>query len=332
MDLPPDLVHALNLLTESIPRPTLNSAAARLSSRYRHDRSDPAVPYIRSADDAVAYAAYRMPATFAAAYACFTQVRKERPDFQPARVLDVGAGSGAATWAALEVWPRIDVVRLIERDAHMARVGQSLMQSTRLPAFRSAHWMHSDAVVPQVEGGNDLVLASYIVGEVSAADSNRFLDNMWQACTEILVVIEPGTPAGFRTVLAARARLLTHESKMIAPCPHEVECPMASGDWCHFSQRLPRMEAHRAAKSGRLSYEDEKFSYIAVSRQPAALPFARIVRHPQTRPGRIGLTLCTRDGLQQSLVTRRNKALFRLARQAHWGDSFLSDESRSKDP
>ena len=37
-------------------------------------------------------------------------------------------------------------------------------------------------------------------------------------------------------------------------------------DWCHFTQRLPRSRAHKQIKEADVPFEDEKFSYVALTR------------------------------------------------------------------
>ena len=61
---------------------------------------------------------------------------------------------------------------------------------------------------------------------------------------------------------------------------------------------------HRQAKGVELSYEDEKFSYVAAvgpAQPDADTPYGRIVRRPQQRKGLVMLDLCVRDG---SVTTR----------------------------
>jgi len=75
-------------------------------------------------------------------------------------------------------------------------------------------------------------------------------------------------------------------------------------------------------KGGSLGFEDEKYSYVAVSRAPVALPPARIVGRPQVHSGLIELALCATDGLGDERITRKDKDAFRAARKAVWGGTW----------
>lgn len=93
-------------------------------------------------------------------------------------------------------------------------------------------------------------------------------------------------------------------------------------DWCHFAVRLERTQLHRQAKMGTLGYEDEKFSYVILTKeQPQALP-SRIIATPKRRSGHVILPLCTPSGLKEQTVARSQKELYKQARKADWGDSF----------
>lgn len=136
------------------------------------------------------------------------------------------------------------------------------------------------------------------------------------------MIIEPGTPVGFGRIKEARDELLALGGRIVAPCPHGNQCPLADDDWCHFSQRITRTRLHRQTKAGELGYEDEKFSYIAISREQAMGTQSRVIRHPQTRKGHIRLRLCTEEGITSQVVTRKNRQLFRKARDLSRGSSF----------
>jgi Mitochondrial small ribosomal subunit Rsm22/Histidine kinase-, DNA gyrase B-, and HSP90-like ATPase len=84
----------------------LAAAAAVLSERYRNERRDGRL-HVESDDDALAYLAVRLPATYAALRASFAAIAEARPDFAPKTALDVGAGPGTALWAVADCWPAL---------------------------------------------------------------------------------------------------------------------------------------------------------------------------------------------------------------------------------
>jgi ribosomal protein RSM22 (predicted rRNA methylase) len=165
---------------------------------------------------------------------------------------------------------------------------------------------------------HDLVIAAYSLAELGRDVAAR----LWQAARVALAVVEPGTPRGFALVLAVRDGLLAGGAHMIAPCPAAVPCPIETPDWCHFAARVERTSIHRRMKDGGLGYEDEKFSYIALAREPVTPAAARIVRRPRHQPGLIVLETCTPAGLRTERAVRRNRDAFRAARGAEWGGTW----------
>ena len=97
---------------------------------------------------------------------------------------------------------------------------------------------------------------------------------------------------------------------------------MAGGQWCHVAVRLERSRLHRTAKGAALAYEDEKYSYVAMSREPGSPIGARVIGHPRPQHGRIDLDLCTPDGLRAETVNRRDRDRYRLAQRARWGSAI----------
>lgn len=320
MSLPPELQAALDRVIASVPPADLARATRALSARYRTPEED--TGFVRSWLDAVAYAAYRLPATYTAARAVLEAVAERLHDWQPETLVDLGAGPGTASWAALEMWPSLRQLHLVERDEHMTALGIELARAAGHPALRDARRSTLDLADDSLELGADLSLVAYALGELAAPRRAAVLDRLWAGTSGVLVLIEPGTPSGFEVIRAARAHLIALGAGIAAPCPHTRECPMAHGDWCHFSRRLPRSRAHRLVKDVALGYEDEKFSYVAATRLPVAPAEARILRHPQVRPGHIRLELCARDRLKEVVVSKRERERFRLARHARWGDEF----------
>jgi len=109
---------------------------------------------------------------------------------------------------------------------------------------------------------------------------------------------------------------------VIAPCPHERACPMASGDWCHFAARVERSGLHRRLKSGALGHEDEKYSYVVLARDAHGAGPARILRHPRLHGGHAQLELCTLAGLERRTVSKKHGEAWRQLRRARWGDAW----------
>ena len=142
----------------------------------------------------------------------------------------------------------------------------------------------------------------------------------------MLVVIEPGTPAGTARILALRQQLIAAGANVAAPCPRDKACPLVAPDWCHFSQRLPRSQAHRQLKGADVPFEDERFIYVALTRMPIAARRARVLAAPGIGKAEITAKLCTDDGVIATKIPRRDKTAYAAARRWRWGDAVV-DES-----
>jgi ribosomal protein RSM22 (predicted rRNA methylase) len=242
-----------------------------------------------------AYAVTRMPATFGAVAAA----ARELP-FTPRTWLDFGSGPGTTAWAA--PCP----VTLVE-------------QNPGWQGFSAGTWVEADLRrLPPLEP-HDVVSICYALNELAPRERERLVDEAWRLAGRALLLVEPGTVEGFGIVREARRQLIAAGASIHAPCPHRGECPIAGGDWCHFAVRVERSKAHRAAKGGELSYEDEKFSYLVAMKDGAEPAGARILRKPVVQTGVIELKLCEINGLKAERVTRRNKEAWRAARKADWG-------------
>jgi ribosomal protein RSM22 (predicted rRNA methylase) len=172
----------------------------------------------------------------------------------------------------------------------------------------------------------DLVIASYVIGELGAAEQSALAVLMWEKTRDTLLVVEPGTPAGYARIIALRERLIAAGAHVVAPCPHDGTCPLQAPDWCHFTQRLQRSRAHKQVKGAELPFEDEKFAYVALTREPLAARPARVLAQPEVSKVEITAKLCTPAGLVLSRTPRRAKADYALARRWRWGDAVVVEE------
>nr|MBA2332142.1 methyltransferase domain-containing protein [Actinomycetota bacterium] len=248
----------------------------------------------------------------------------QRPDWRPRSLLDVGAGPGTSSWAARAVWPELERIVHVEAEPEMVALGREL-------GGTETEWIAGE--LDSMTGSFDLVLAGYVLNELPDERMERVAGSLWDRAADTLVALEPGTPVGYSRILAIRAAVLRAGGFTLAPCPHDNPCPLVSPDWCHFAARLQRGESHRAVKAVSRGFEDEKFSYAALSRAPHARASARIIRPPQVRTGHVLLELCEPAGVRRETVSKRDRDAYRRARKAAWGDAFdaLSPDSGSTD-
>jgi ribosomal protein RSM22 (predicted rRNA methylase) len=316
-DLPAELKAALDAKLQGLSRNDTSGRAASISKTYRDGGGSGA---ITSEADALAYALARMPATYAAVTASLNALRGIAPDFAPASLLDVGAGPGTASWAAAEAFPSLHSFALIDANRALRALALDLAgRSSRLRELDYRHGQARDALADAQTA--DLVVASYVIGELAEAERGALADLMWAKTRETLVIVEPGTPAGYGRVIALRAHLIAAGAHVAAPCPHDGPCPLAAPDWCHFAQRLPRLRAHKQIKGVELPFEDEKFSYVALRRAPAARHPARVLAPPVLSKVEVAAKLCTPDGVSIARLPRRAKADYARARRWRWGDA-----------
>jgi len=315
--LPAELRAALDAKLDGLSRNDAARRAALISKTYRDGGTS---GVIETEQDALAYALARMPATYAAIAACLNALCEARPDFAPASLLDVGAGPGTATWAAAAAFVSLREFTLLDSNSALQALARSLCgDAPRLEPI-TYHPASAGAALADAEPA-DLVVASYAIGEFGEAERDILAERLWRATRDILLVIEPGTPAGYRRIIALRKQLITAGGQVAAPCPHDEACPLHAPDWCHFSQRLPRLRAHMQLKGAELPFEDEKFSYVALTRKPVASRRARVLAQPVLSKIEVTAKLCTAQGLEIARARRRDRVAYARARRWRWGDA-----------
>lgn len=327
MELPISCRNTLDALIESASPSTaaLRLAVEQMTTSYK-EASGRGNRLVTDRCAVLAYAATRMPATFGAVSTAIESALQtlDSADAESiSAVLDIGAGTGAATLAAHTCLPGEITVTAIEREKEMIAVGQ------KLTADCNVSWVQADAAayvhrLAEEHTVYDMVLASYMTNELTDEVRRSLFADLWRITGKLLVIIEPGTKVGSAILRNARGSFSELGAAVCAPCPSITECPLSEDDWCHFTCRVARSKLHKALKGGDVPYEDEKFSYLALTRLPFTPAENRVLRHPQKEAGRITLTLCSPDGWNVKTVTKRDKAAFTAARKANAGDS-LSD-------
>ena len=310
---------ALTSLAQEYEYDELLRDAQTISENYRL-RTGAGKRLLTREGEAAAYAMARMPATVAAAKTALAWAL-EAAGVEIASLLDCGAGTGAVSFAADELL-ELEAITCLEREVAMRTIGAELMEAVG-GAPSAACWQEWDALSKNALPKADLVCEGYMLGELSGEYRLPVAERLFAASEKMALFIEPGTPQGFANLAAVRAHLAGLGAHVAAPCPAGTDgCPMTGEDWCHFTVRVQRTRLHKLLKGGEAPYEDEKFCFLALTKEPPKAPCtARVLRHPQIAPGRITLTLCENGGQKSRVVTKKDP-LWKRARKIGAGESI----------
>jgi ribosomal protein RSM22 (predicted rRNA methylase) len=285
----------------------------RLSSSYRKGANSSSV-------DLAAYMVSRVPATFAANVRVHEALAQAMPEFAPRSLLDIGAGPGTASWAALAGWSSITSITQCEQDQSFAWLAAKLNAESNLEA------LHQTTLIQKSEAGlasdikAELVIASYMLAELPLDAMAQVAKRLWGRTEDVLLLIEPGTPQGFARLRSIRDTLLGQGAFVIAPCTHQNTCPMTGNNWCHFKTRVQRSREHMHAKQATVPFEDESFSYLVLSRKPVAQSGGRIIAPVMINKVAATLPLCNSPGLHDEIIASRDKPAYKRAKKIGWGD------------
>ncbi|KAM9989917.1 hypothetical protein ACTFIY_005971 [Dictyostelium cf. discoideum] len=381
--VPPLLKKKITSAIKEYPTGQLRNDAALLSEQLRNrtrlgkaigstnivvkPEDRPVITYGKG--QVLAYISHRMPGVYACTHRVFSEINSRLPNFKPTSLLDYGSGPGTVLWSADTIWgDSIKRIRAVEPSTFMSDVAKKLLEGNTnrvkwSPYLNTANLKRQDGTIPSSEL-NEMVTASYVLSELPSQEArNDLVRELWSHVkpSGILVLIEPGTPIGFNIIKEARQLILDEEpeilsiykstkAQVVAPCPHSGKCPMGSLSWCHFSQRVERPVFQKLAKGphSTMPYEDEKYSYIVLSKvvhssiqnqlekQLQIYPteelgptknWSRLIEAPLKRGGHVIMDVCSPNGSLNRVTVARShgKQMYREARKSFWSDSFIVD-------
>ena len=247
----------------------------------------------------------------------------------PLRVLDVGAGLGAAGLGAVEQLRaggadgHLHVVSL-DDDVEALEIAHALWKvaaATRLGdvTHEPRLWSATNAGAALGADPYDLVLASAVLCELGVAP-DALVGRLLDALTPdgVLIIIEPALRETSRALLALRDRLVARgDVTIIAPCTRTGPCPalVDARDWCHEDRSLsPSPGLARLAAATSLRRGGLKFSYLTVRRHGPTLAEAsgladplRVVSDPIVSKGKLELWVCGPDGRRRLVRLKRDR-------------------------
>ena len=217
MELPSTLQAALEEELKSLPQKELLSAAEAVSLRYRERKARGF--YIENRKEALAYALARMPATYGAVHTALSSALAAlgeggRLPRGPLSLLDLGAGTGAASWAAAGLL-ELSSISCLEYAPSMEAVGKSLMRRGEGP-LKGARWKRADLASQPIGEEADVVVASYMLNELEQSAGLRAAEKAWQAAGKLLLLVEPiPNVGGPEAELIARIKTLGCPSVLV---------------------------------------------------------------------------------------------------------------------
>lgn len=284
-------------------------SVGELSSLFTKHRARRAKDYFSTREFRVAYLAYFLPANYNKLQAVFDEMRplltpqlqaeqdEEEGRVRSFRVLDLGAGPGTMTLAALEYLHSLQPTRFLEFFAvdpsrQMWKVCNQLFNCFRDQLGIGEDRVHLKAVVSSMETlirrslldsainvPLDLIIVGnawneFVEGANTALDAQvKIIENLlgWLDDHGALILIEPALRETSRRLHRLHDAVLRQipTATIFAPCVHQQACPCVlegnEKDWCHTEYPwVPSPEI--AAIDRRIGNRKDalKFSYLVL--------------------------------------------------------------------
>nr|BAN65476.1 hypothetical protein [Babesia bovis] len=293
---------------------------------------------------AIAHTAHTFFGYYAVCLRIFNEIKKRAPNFKPSRIMFYHSGAGASVAAAHSIWDlaSLDDVLIVEPSKNLLNISEYL-----LPEFKNLRNQHD--VYDNTELFDCIVVPYHLTNIRGSEARSLLIRNLWNKISigGYMVLVEVGTPTGFRILHAIRELFISQLNKgcfhFLAPCPHEGICPLAltGKDWCHFSQRIYRTP-HYLYRKGSISrsIDNEKFSYLVIGKSSGpryelqneskakyahekSYFWPRIIMQPLKLGRRVIMDICANPNNFERIIVPKNSpesSGYRYARDAIWGD------------
>lgn len=309
MILPQKIQEKINEMISSQSLSNFKSVQKSLTNRYKK-QSGTGVSLIESNSDSLLYALSRMPATFSVVLTLLKQIREQGLLDDFATAIDVGSGTGAGYFALKEYDERVKI-SLFERDENMIDIFNRFDTGEEVEKF--------DLIKDSMGIKADLVMTSYVLSELSDEERIAAAKKLFSMTNKYLLIIDTGTPKVWKQMMEIKQALESCGAKVLAPC-RAKECTLKD-DYCQFYARVERSAVHKMVKEGTLSYEDEKYFYLLLSKDEFKIDKrVRVIRRPIIKTNVTNLMLCTKQGIVQKDFTKRNKEEYKKAKKAKIND------------
>ena len=310
MILPSFLQQKIDDLFLRFDKNKLTSGREKLTEKYMTNQAINKSVF-ETSDDSAIYAISRMPATYVVNFILLEDLLSQNLISDVKTIVDIGSGTGAGFFACRDIFEDAEI-SLYERDVNMIKIFDEFDTGEKVNRF--------DFIRDEINEKADLVMSSYVFSELNEEGRKIALKKMIDASNKYVLVIDTGTPRTYENFMKLKKLALDWGYKIIAPCLSE-KCGLKN-DYCQFYARVERSALMKLSKQAELSYEDEKYSYMAFVKNECNRATARILRHPYIEKGQIGLEICSRKDNRSVQVKKKDGKLFKVARKAKHGDSI----------
>jgi ribosomal protein RSM22 (predicted rRNA methylase) len=293
----------------------------------------PSNPYLEEARSAAAYAVGLAPRTVSA-------VAAELPQLPPnARILDVGAGLGAASLACL--CAGATHFTLVDHGARaLGRAREMLLRAGA--ASVETRTLKLDGGAPALGRKFDGVVMAFALLESCADDPVRAAAMCAWLVGHVgengfLLLLDSAQKGRARVLNGLRETLLSLGLHLWAPCPHALACPalVRERDFCHAARdwNLPEDLARLGEMSG-LHRSRLTYAFLLAGRTPRAASGvnALVVGDVQKEKGRARLMVCTGSPVRELVVLQRHKEAFRAALDVERGTALCVPLEQAEGP
>ena len=198
-------------------------------------------------------------------------------------------------------------VSLFERDKNMIDVFDKFETGKTVQRF--------DFLRDNINVKADLVMSNYVFSELTEEGRKLALEKMLNCSNNYVLIVDTGTPRTYENFMIIKKIVFDMGCKVIAPCQSE-KCGLKN-DYCQFFARVERSSLLKLSKSAELSFEDEKYFYLLISKNDAInTEFEkRVIRRPQIKTNFIELRLCSNDGISDEKFTKKDKESYKQAKK-----------------
>lgn len=325
-NLPDRINDAISKTISEQQNPEWLKRAEILHNRYMTRDKSENQDYINDYADTIAYLALRTPATYAQIFGSLLQISELAPFFKPKSVLDIGSGPGTGIWAAKTVWDSIEDATCIDKNEHLLVTGKEITNKANI--IKNVTWKKWDSVKDDTLNlpMSDIVIVANVLNEMSDSQAKYLLDQAYNRCRFLMIIIEPGTSFGI-DIIEKATRSFPNKIVLIAPYINN-NFVIDKKTWLHFSQRFIRPEFQRRIRKrmrtdplSASDWEETKYAYLAIGKLPVENKiWGKVVGPTLKQKGFLEIPILTKDSITKIKVLKRNKKQYTFAKNIKWGD------------